>query len=61
LPLTRHYPPPRIPAPRAEETIFRELSTSSSLIGVLKVARGFFAAHSRFTNETIANCSWLKP
>jgi hypothetical protein len=24
-------------------------------------ARGFFAAHSRCTTETIASCSWLRP
>jgi hypothetical protein len=36
--------------------IIREFSTSSTVIGVLKVARGFFAAHSRCTTETIASC-----
>jgi len=35
----------------------REFGTSSMVIGALKVARGFFAAHSRCTTETIANCS----
>jgi hypothetical protein len=34
--------------------IIREVKTSSTVIGVLKVARGFFAAHSRCTTETIA-------
>ena len=31
------------------------------MIGVLKVARGFFAAHSRCTTETIANCLCVSP
>ena len=35
----------------------REFSTSSTVIGVLKVARGFFDAHSRCTTATIASCS----
>src|SRR6516164_6204808 len=39
----------------------REFSTSSTVIGVLKVARGFLAAHSRCTTETIASCSRLRP
>src|ERR1700737_3498247 len=34
-----------------------EFSTSSTVIGALKVARGFFAAPSHCTTETIANCS----
>src|SRR2546430_12560703 len=44
----------------------REFSTSSTVIGApgaprLKVARGFFAAHSRCTTATIANYSCVKP
>jgi hypothetical protein len=30
----------------------REFSTSSTVIGAVKVARGFFAAHSRYTTDT---------
>ena len=32
-----------------------------TVIGVLKVARRFFAAHSRRTTATIANCSCVRP
>jgi hypothetical protein len=31
------------------------------VIGTLKVARGFFAAHSRCTTETIPNSWWIRP
>jgi hypothetical protein len=41
--------------------MIREFSTSSTVIGVLKVARGFFVAHSRCTTETIASCSCVSP
>src|SRR6266566_9247315 len=35
----------------------RPRDTMTTVIGSLKMARGFFAAHSRCTTETIANCS----
>ena len=39
----------------------RLFSTSATVIGALKVARGFLAAHSRCTTATIAICSWVMP
>jgi hypothetical protein len=39
----------------------REFSTSSTVIGSLNVARGFLAAHSRCTTETMAICSCVTP
>ncbi|MEZ5372673.1 MAG: hypothetical protein R2704_08035 [Microthrixaceae bacterium] len=39
----------------------RESSTSSTVIGSRNVARGFIAAHSRWTTATLASCSWLTP
>src|SRR5262249_678753 len=44
-------------ASRLGRRSFAKISTSSTVIGVLKVARGFFVAHSRCTTETIASCS----
>ena len=46
---------------RNGQAIIREFSTSSTVIGVLKVARGFLPAHSRWTTETIASCSCVRP
>src|SRR5271167_2014221 len=46
---------------RNGSAIIREFSTSSTVIGVLKVARGFLAAHSRCTTETIASCFCVRP
>jgi hypothetical protein len=40
------------------QAIIREFSTSSTMIGALRVGRGFFAAHSRCATETVANWSW---
>ena len=39
----------------------RELSTSSTVIGSLKVERGLSAAHSRCTTDTEASCSCVMP
>ena len=39
----------------------RDFSTSATVIGSLKVARGFLAAHSRCTTATIATCSSVMP
>ncbi len=39
----------------------REFKTLPTVIGALRVALEFFAAHSRCTTKTIANCSWVKP
>ena len=39
----------------------REPSTSSTVIGSRNVARGFFAAHSRCTTDTMAICSCVTP
>jgi hypothetical protein len=36
--------------------MMRELSTFSTVIGVLKVVCGFFAVNSRCATDTIASC-----
>jgi hypothetical protein len=50
--------------------IISEFDTSSTVIGVPGsarqaarpgIARGFSAAHSRCTTETLANCSCVRP
>ena len=46
---------------RKGQAIIGEFRTSSTLIGSLKLARGFRAAHSRWTTATVARSSSVTP
>ena len=58
-------PPPSVTkqhiSSRNGHAIMRLFSTSSVVIGLRKVARGCFAAHSRCTTQTWAICSSVTP
>ena len=46
---------------RNGQAIIGEASTSSTVIGALKLARGFMAAHSRWITDTQARSSTVRP